>query len=469
MKKIILCGIIILALFFIVSCKDDTEQEKNTENNSNPKDNNEIIMEDWYFFRCYNGMPIFDTHSSSFQYVSPVKINPISKNVTYVCLDALCDHYNYSTDCPFTRSANYLITGNYIFYQKGAISRFQNTGELISDLSLCVYDMTNGAVRQLAEYKDQFKVIGGADGYCYYFIEQYDHDPIYSSEETSSMKYILYRADAKTGKIIEMPLYVNYSYEQKNGIALVYPTIHAIIDKKIYWYCHDENKNMIYYTTDLEGENRVIIDFGEHSEYIFSYFGRYYDGYFYYTTFNDFDNLIGYEYERAFYDKKLYRIAVDGIKESELISESVITYVLCGDKIYYTKADEKAEFIDTKDYYGLYPESIYNWSGGKIYVMNSDGTDKKLLCETGYNLSLGNGGIFQYGYVDAKTINGIDYVVWSYTGIRKQEGDFMDSYSYAASPDTVIINASTGAFTVVSMPDALPGVDGEFIILSMPE
>jgi len=84
--------------------------------------------------------------------------------------------------------------------------------------------------------------------------------------------------------------------------------------------------------------------------------------------------------------------------------------------------------------------------------MNSDGTDQQLLCETEYDLGDGYGYLFtSKSFIGAKTINGVDYIAMSFNTIS-QMPSYVE-YDYVVSSDTIIINASTGELTVVSVPE----------------
>ena len=420
MKKIVLCLSVIFALFALVSCKDDVVKNIDTDENANA--NKEIIVEDWYFFRTYDGGNFQISHGINRK--SPIKINPVSKNATFICIDPLCNHDGI--DCPLFGSGTMYIAGNYLFYTSGIIWNDAYTGEQLGSVILYAYDMLNGNTRQIVEYKDKLIIAGGAANYLYYYIAQYNE------EDSRLVTYTLHRADAKSGNIIEIG---DYSYEGEMQGNINYPNIYTIIDNKIYWWSSSEDVDGAFYTTDLDGKNRKDIDLKAGIFYIAGILSKYDNGYAYYTMSNRTPFGGEYEFGSAMRDNRLFRILLDDGVELELIAESVITYALCGDKIYYTVLEENPKHIE-------YPEvETWNWSGGKVYVMNSDGTDKKLVCETGYDLS----DYREHGFFEVKTIDGIDYIAVSYT--------ILVSDRFAPSSDTLIINASTGEYTVVSVPE----------------
>ena len=432
MKKIILCTLITLVLFFVVSC-DVTDAKKNTNINANNDTvKEEKTMDDIYFFRTGNDS--IRLISGEIIYgKAPVKINPVKKTVSSICLDPLCDH---RVDCPLYTTKDIHIDGTYLFYIEGVSVTSTLTNDKTGSVNLLVYDMINGNSRKIAEYRDNFIIVGEAGSYLYYYL------PMYNEEDTTHVDYILYRADAKTGNVIEMPLYEEYS-SIMDGTAgnTDYPSIYAINNNKIYWHVRDKinTSAMVYYTTDFEGTNKEMLEYTGNFGMMN---GKYSGGYFYYGVimvtmlFEDFMNASGSDLQRSKLNNNIYRIPLDGSSEAELIAESVMTYTLLGDKVYYTVLEGEAEAVE---YCGI---ETFNWSGGKVYVMNSDGTDKQLLCETGHDLSNVN------GYFEAKTIDGIDYIALSFN-IEAQNY----SSGYTASSDTIIINASTGEYTVVSVPE----------------
>jgi hypothetical protein len=414
MKKIILICLLALALILFASCRDKNGDAPANANN-NGGSPGEINMENLYFFRSLG---------------DAVKINPVSQTVSHVCIDPLCEH---GWVCP-VYGADHYVTGNYIFYKARGEERYisgtANQWESITEIR--VYDMLTGAVRKLAEHWDYIRFIDATGSYIYYYTAEYDE------EDMRNVNHVLYRADARTGNVII--------------ITEEYPNIHRITDDKIYWYVF-EGRGMSFYTTDLDGKNKTPT-YGGSANGAFLYGSKFDGGYFYYTVTNNYmvftsieefeehrrqqSRLLSeYEQERIKRDFSLYRIYFDG-GEPELLAESVMFYMPLGDKIYFTALEDEPELIERGDF------QTWNWGGGKIWVMNSDGTDKRLLAETGYNL-----GDYGRAYTEAKTIDGVDYLAWSYNILAAQRyGD----YTLLSSTDTIIINGSTGEWVVLPPP-----------------
>jgi hypothetical protein len=456
-KRIILYLLLALVLILFISCsgKDGGETPANINNNTGDNSNNsgnaprEPSMQDWYFFRTYID---FDDN----QRTRHVKINPVTQTVTPICIDPLCDH---GRDCPLNAGfvsgsvQNTYITGNYFFYLAEGSGRLaaegSNQWQLMTEI--LVYDMINSTVRKLAEYWDTVTFIGAAENYLYYV------SPRIREDDDMLVNYIIYRADARTGNIIEIGEHLNTRRTHSN---FDYPNINIIADGKIYWSATAEGRRVLY-TTDLDGNNRETLNIRDGMNMYITH-GEYHNGYMYHkgptgdgimiaaedgreATREEIEAAIAeaikqegllseYEQQRRIRDVQLLRSLLGGDGEPEVIAESIIDFVLLSDKIYFTMIEDEPEVIE---YNGA---QTWNWSGGKVWGMNLDGTGKYLVADTGYNLSGGASGFF-----NAKNINGVDYIAWSYTDFRRG--------SFVPSPNTIIINASTGEWVVLSAPE----------------
>jgi hypothetical protein len=312
-------------------------------------------------------------------------------------------------------------------------------GRRFGSIELLVYDMLNGTIRKLAEYTDQPPhniSIMGYGRYLYYYI------PHLNELDNGIMdRFVYYRADAVTGEIIELPLHGDYTSDN----YWEYPRIWRAADNKLYWIRSLlESRTADFYITDLEGNNKETDESG-----ILPGFD-YHEGYQYlagmlisWEEFEQFD-ASSYERLRGFRERNLRRRLVGANPGEpvffEVIAESIVDYILHGDKIYFTRIEDEPEIIE---YNGA---QIWNWSGGKIWVMNLDGTDKRLLADTGYNFSF-------FEFVEAKTINGVDYIAWSFDVPGQMLIDGVMADIPIASPDTIIINGSTGEWVVLSAPE----------------
>jgi hypothetical protein len=474
MKKIIfLICLLALALILFASCRDKNGDAPANANN-NGGSPGEINMENLYFFRSLGGA---------------VKINPVSQTVSHVCIDPLCEH---GLPCP-VYGADHYVTGNYIFYKARGEERYISgtANQWESSTKILVYNMITGVVRELAEHWDYVRFIDATGSYLFYA------NPRANEEDDALVDFIVYRADARTGNVIE----INKSLTDKANHF--YPDIYAITGDTIYWY---EWWTTNFYTTDLDGNIKAATtEFKGLTDTIFE--GPYHNGYAHYTlpqnyapqppivleydgTEKTFEeafaeyhqrrneevrqrqlqraNMSEYERERAIWERKLIRVAFDidnpNIEElpvppdhderlpppraeylihnAEFVADSVLNYIFHGDKIYFMAMDDEPELIE---YGGAH---TWNWSGGKIWVMNLDGTDKRLIADTGYNLNTRWDSLF-----DAKTIDGVDYIAVLFVLPERRRTIGGYDIFFLPSPDTIIINASTGEWVVLPPPE----------------
>ena len=449
MKKIILIGIFILAIF-IISCKDtnmekNTDLDKNENANKNSNDTPQMLIEDLYFFHNNNDLINGDAYGQS-----PVKINPISKTITPLCTDPLCFHEN--KDCLFFDCNRFYANGNYLFY---AVGNVRNIKGIKQDgvVKLRVYDTTTDTVRDLAEYQDNIYFSTATGSYIYYSVYQYIEDDTTRKEQEK-----MFRADAKTGNIIEIPLDQKYLSAQYSSIS-----IYNVYDDKIYWLKSGTSATE-YYKTDLEGNNIESIDYGNAVTGLSSMrSGKFSEECAYYLQ-TDTEYLtntvlklgplseIQYELYHWESDQIMYKIPIDGGGEPEFIAEHIYDFILCGDKIYYTilEDDNKAvyhEEIQVKDISGIIDQ--WNWNRGRLYLMNIDGTDQKFVCETIDEL---------IRIKEVKTIDGVDYLLVVFNEVKygaywPGQDEYVDYYTYERADDLLLVNASTGEVTRLSMPE----------------
>jgi hypothetical protein len=416
-KRIILVLLLALALILFISCTNtnDNGAAPDAPANANNPVPGEVIIESFYFFRSHDGQITSLGRS-------PVKINPVTQNVLFVCPDPLCDHD--SNDCPLFNCMRFYAAGNYLFYVKHIPPEDILSPGGFASRAIFIYDMENGGVRQLGEYEAMLTVIGTAGSYLYYYeARRFGGDEENLIASALDLYYVLLRADAETGNIIEIEEYFERGPWGRS--------LYDIFNGNLHWHAYDADGNAIYYTTDLDGKNKQTVDFNGNN---FLIMGKCRGGYAYYTEWNDLN------------DFRLYRISFGG-GDAELLNDSVMDFIVLGDKIYYTVLQDDPELIEQ------HGGQTWNRSGGKIYVMNTDGTNQRVLAETGYNLS-NRISMEADGFIEAKTIDGIDYLAWSYTVIEQASHHMrQEGYRFALSPDTIIINGSTGEWVVLSAPE----------------
>lgn len=208
MKRIIFTILLSFALF--TACSDSSVSE--------------ITMQDTYFFRTSHGSKLSDVLISG----TLLKINPVTSVATPICTDPLCDHNN--EDCPLFGVRSMKISGNMLFLTKGYTSVNAETGEHGGSISLCVYDMQKGTLKELGVYVNDIMFIGAANNYCYFAEAGYSE-----TDGGAVTDYSIYRADGKSGKIIRLPLDKEYQTVGGGMNTGDCPNIYDIENDKIYW------------------------------------------------------------------------------------------------------------------------------------------------------------------------------------------------------------------------------------------
>ena len=429
-----------MLILCLTSCSDSIDNIFDSKKND-PSET--VMMDDWYFFRPGKWG---ENEDGVIEGYGPFKINPLTKRSIDLCVDPLC----FGENCPFYNCYFSQISGNYLFYTVGYVGSYKDLPS--SSVSLRVYNLISGTVRELAEYYDSVGFSTFAvDNYIYYYVN--------TLNETGSSSYILYRADGKIGEILEIPPPVDTSNDR--GIAGESIRIFAIYDDKLYWE-RSKFTNREYYKTDLDGQNAEMIDYGDKYLSIQNVNTKIVDGYAYYLTHATYTpGISGYEEYIWMHDMLLYKLPLDGGEEPELIAKNIISFFPHGDKIYFTTTEDVIEKPIKSD--GFWVKNVsnavsWNLNGGRVYVMNSDGTNKQLICETKYDFlrNLQTGGI-NAGIYGAKTIDGVDYLLMQFYEVKdgyynEVAGEYLSGKVYIVSEDLLLVNASTGEYTVVKPP-----------------
>ena len=233
MKRITLI-IVLFSLMLLPSCS----RESNVSNDNAPKT---VMMEEWYFYRPGNWS--VNEHGEIVGY-GPYKVNPLTKRSISICLDPLC----VGADCPFYNLDFSVISGNYVFYTVGYVNY---TSTRTGSVSLRVYDMVTGVAREIDEYQDEIYYEAVEGSYFYYSMYRYDEELGVRDE------FLMYRADGRTGEVIEIPIdnKDRLNFGKKNPQDTAYVEIYAISDDKLYWE-RSRFGNRAYYTTDMDGQNK---------------------------------------------------------------------------------------------------------------------------------------------------------------------------------------------------------------------
>ncbi|MBR4742713.1 MAG: hypothetical protein IK082_00770 [Oscillospiraceae bacterium] len=375
-------------------------------------------MSDYYVFRSLEGFPLSDSARE------PIKINPVSGTVTYVCIDPLCMHD--SSDCPLYGIHTAAVCGNRMFYVSGELSAAQN-GERNGHCEVREYNMENGEITKLASYSDDIMLLGAYRNSVYYSTIVYE-------EEISGFRYALFRSDER--KTVKLPLMRDYQSVGGGMDTEDFPSVYAFDGDKILWYAPGET-GYAFYATDLNGN--LLETFSSSNPYIMN--GQYADGFAYYSIHeerpdyaNDADAII-----RWTNSHEIWRSRLDG-SEAVMLCDNAASWHLSGDTVYYTVLEEHPETFIFNEI------TETNWLGGKIFAMKNDGSEKRRICSVEYDFDLVNTKTF----LGTVTDGGVTYLCIAVRDFLTNNF-YPSGYEYGLSPSTLIVNAYTGEARLVGL------------------
>lgn len=236
-----------------------------------------------------------------------------------VCQDPFCAHETMT--CPFAITASSMASiGNMLYFSNRIDDQTHIRSYNGDDMKLEEIYVSNGVLSKLFTYN-----------YYLYFTEKL---PTNVEEE---YKTTIYRLDTQSSALEVIDC----------GHPLA--TIEEVKDSKIIW--KEGNK---YFSTDLDGDCEDVYELN---------YCRQWGNYMY-----------SWEFADGNYTKMTCKDLTT--KEEILIfEEDIYSFFFYGDKILYFKPVENPE-IWYSDVVGDY----YDTLGGNVYVMNLDGSDKRLLC-----------------------------------------------------------------------------------------
>lgn len=236
-----------------------------------------------------------------------------------VCQDPFCTHNTMT--CPFAvASLSMASVGNVLYFTRRIDDQTYIYSYNGDDMQLEEIYVSNGVVSLPFTYN-----------YYLYFTEKLPTH-VENAYETT-----IYRLDTQSGRFDTI------------DCGHPYATIYEIKDNKIIW---KEGNN--YFTTDLDGDCEDIYEL------------------------NHCRQWGNYRYSWEFADgnyKKMTRKDLTTKEEILIFEEDVYSFFFYGDKILYFKPVEDPE-VWYSDAWG----DCYDELGGNVYVMNLDGSDKRLLC-----------------------------------------------------------------------------------------
>lgn len=380
-----------------------------------------LSMEDEYFFRNAEGLPLGEVDTGC-----PYKVNYRTGVITPVCVDPLCGH-DQGSGCAFFDAAQCVPSGNTMFFIRGEMSVDSNTGESSGKASLCAYDMLNGGTKEIGTFSDTLQILGAAENRVYF-------SRLIPNDDGTSAKYHFYYADGGSGKIREMPM--KDEYDSENTDSSNFPEIFAVYGGKIYWYGAAEDR-MVFWTTDIDGKKRSELDLRVPQ----AMNGQFMDGYSYYKIKRgDGSAETAYERLSAQNTNELWRVRLDG-GEPEKLSDNVAQFIAAGGKIYYTAAEKEPVTIT------VHSDTYYDLCGGKIYVMNADGSGGALAADSDYDFA------YLYGTFGGALCDGENtYIALMFSDYAENDY-YNDGLDYTVSPDTLIFDVSGKDFLKCEMPD----------------
>ena len=322
MKKIL---IIIIALTFVISAYScgsggavETAETEETSVSDGYKPYDIGVIGGDYIFGEGSGAAI-------------MKYNVHNGEATFLCPDPFCAHD--SENCQFYRvqSDRYAAVGNLIYY----IRTDHTTGKI------ALYSFDIDAAKTKAVYSGEYLMNVYSYGYSLFIRAS---DGIGCGAEDYYFWY-----DTKTGKTERYD-----AGSVPEGYTLLY-----IRDGRVIWRPLVQGEESVYYVTDLIGNKYFEQDLNYKC-------GKYYS----------------FDYEQGETGPRYYTLYVSDTKDGEkrVVLKDVGAWTFYNDKIFFTKPLPPDEYAGIKlDAYGVPSKDR---EGGNVYVMNSDGTEQRLLFHT---------------------------------------------------------------------------------------
>ena len=138
-------------------------------------------MSAYYMFRSSEGYHLSDSARE------PIKINPVTGEVSFVCIDPLCIHD--SPDCPLYEIQSAVISGIRLFFVSEEMSSSRK-GDRKGYCEIREYDMVNGEINKLASYSNGIVLLGAYRNSVYYTALIYE-------KEINGFRFGLFRSGDK--------------------------------------------------------------------------------------------------------------------------------------------------------------------------------------------------------------------------------------------------------------------------------
>ena len=307
-----------------------------------------------------------------------VKYHIPTGTASFVCPDPFCNH-NMGMDCPFkVAEHNLAAIGNILYYSV----------EVDEQWHLRSYD---GDSMKTEELRTSNGVLNRLFSYNYY---------LYFSEsklvDGSLINTVVYRWDTQNGET------------ETIDCGYPYARIEKIEAGRIIWEKGDQ-----YFSTDLDGE-----DEREYTPILQREWGRY----VYRWTLDSNGRIFN-----------LYRKDLSTNQEI-IVAQNIERCYFYGDKILYFKSAETPRRISTE----TGKDIIDEWNGN-VYIMNSDGTENRLLCH-----------VDDFYYAGTSSARNNEWVCGDWVGFQSQNY-YLDTYGQAhySLADTLFVNVITGEYKLI--------------------
>ncbi|MBQ7379026.1 MAG: hypothetical protein IJW70_05025 [Clostridia bacterium] len=248
-----------------------------------------------------------------------------------VCQDPFCTHNTMA--CPFSIQASGMASiGNILYYMVRVEGKAHIRSYNGDDMEIDEIYISDGVLSHLFSY----------NGYLF-FSEKLP------TKNEAECRTTVYRLDTQSDTL--------------ETIDCGHPsaTIHEIKDSKIIW-----KESNTYFSTDLDGNNEEVVVF---------HYSRQWGNY-----------IFRWEWPGKYVEKMYCKDLATG-QEILIADEDIDFFFFYGEKIIYCKPVEDPKIFVTID--GI---DYYDTLGGNVYVMNLNGSDKRLLCHVDNCMILGTAG-----------------------------------------------------------------------------
>ena len=340
-----------------------------------------------------------DTYIFYKWYSKLLKCNVVTGTVTSLHTDPFCSHDNY--ECPVNDiTGNVFSAGNCVYFIKSVadVMKFNRN-------NIYKYDYINDKISVVQEDIYTYDVIVTGDYLFFWNI---------LLQDDKTTKYELIRYNMSNGKkdILTEPVDVTPMYYYHK-------------DNRIYWYQHSEGGfdpfSTNYDYADKRSEDVIGWVSGDYS-YVYEH---------------------NYEKPRSYYERVSCKLYKKNMKNGDmvLLTEDLDQYMIAGDKVVYVVAHADAKIVYQAPSEGAY----YDHFKGKIYIVNTDGTDNRLLCEVPYTINY-------MGYLGRKPLIAGDYVgIFISDYIEQNEFTSNTSDVYGQLPNLLLVNYKTGEYKLTEL------------------